>query len=102
MAPTLVPSLLTVADVKCYYCGFVSGEVSAKQGQPIQSGSFKPGPLYANAPVATEGTLRCLRCAGPVYIDDIRTVRPRPVLTLEDMKPKRGRPRRADVLARAS
>ncbi len=94
--------MLTVADVKCYYCGFVSGELTVEQGKPAQTGSFKPAPACANQEHKANGRLRCFRCSGPVYLDDVRTVRPRPILTLDDVRPRRGRPRRSEVLARAS
>ncbi len=96
--------MFTVADVKCYYCGFVSGEITVERGHPIQSGRFSPTPAYetstVNEVVKRTGKLRCFRCQGPVYLDDIRSVRPRPVIT--DIRPRRGRPRRSEVLARAS
>jgi hypothetical protein len=96
--------MFTVADVKCYYCGFVSGEITVERGLPIQSGRFTPAPAYelstVHEAVKRSGRLRCFRCQGPVYLDDVRSVRPRPVIT--DIRPRRGRPRRSEVLARAS
>ena len=94
--------MMTVADVKCYHCGYISGELSVEAGQPIQSGSFKPTAAYATSEALKGRRLRCFRCNGPVYLEDVRTVRPRPILTLEDIRPRRGRPRKAEVLARAS
>ncbi len=96
--------MFTVADVKCYYCGFVSGEIAVERGRPLQSGKFTATPAYetstVNEQVKRSGKLRCFRCQGPVYLDDVRSVRPRPVIT--DIRPRRGRPRRSEVLARAS
>jgi hypothetical protein len=96
--------MFTVADVKCYHCGFVSGEITVEQGRPLQAGKFTAVPAYETSTVHEMvkrfGNLRCFRCQGPVFLDDVRNVRPRPVIT--DIRPRRGRPRRAEVLARAS
>jgi len=81
-----------VGDVKCYYCGFVSGEMVSANGQSLKNGTFRPG-LGVTMP-ATRGTLRCARCGGPVFIDDVRTDRPLPSpVSMERERP--GRPRRA-------
>ena len=92
--------LLTVADVKCYHCGHISGELTVEKGKPPSSGWFTPGNGCATAAALKTGRLRCCRCSGPVYLDEVRTVRPRPVYT--DIRPRRGRPRKADLIARAS
>ncbi len=82
-----------VGDVKCYYCGFVSGELVSSDGQSLKNGTFRPAP-GVNSALAAKGTLRCARCGGPVFIDDVRTERPRPAaITFERERP--GRPRRA-------
>jgi len=94
--------MLTVADVKCYHCGFVSGEVSLEDGKPLRASSFKPATTCAKSDHLRAGRLRCCRCGGPVYLDDVRTVRPQPVVSIEEARPRRGRPRRSETLARAS
>lgn len=81
-----------VGDVKCYYCGFVSGELVSSPGQSLKNGTFRPAP-GVSAP-ASRGSLRCARCGGPVFIDDTRTERPRPApVSIERERP--GRPRRS-------
>ena len=91
----------TVADVKCYHCGHVSGEATLAQGSRTVVTAFRPtSGSCARSAATSSGHLRCCRCGGPVYLDEARVVRPTPVLTLEDLKPRRGRPRKADVLAR--
>ena len=92
---------LTVADVKCYHCGHVSGEMIAKEGQPLAHGTFRPTSKLATT-IQPNTRLRCARCGGPVYLDDVRSVRPAPPLALADLHPRRGRPRRSEILARAS
>ena len=83
---------MQVGDVKCYYCGFVSGELVGPSGQALRSGTFRPVSGVESASVSA-GKLRCARCGGPVFIDDVRTERPRPApITFERERP--GRPRR--------
>lgn len=93
--------MLTVADVKCYHCGFISGEVVVERGKPILASSYKPSSACTSSQTLKVGWLRCCRCNGPVYLDDVRTVRPRPVLSPSEMRPRRGRPRRSETLAKA-
>ena len=58
-----------VADVKCYHCGHVSGELIGSRGRPIKEWTFEP----VNGPPRSVGAqLRCLRCNGPVYLEDAR------------------------------
>lgn len=82
-----------VADVKCYYCGFISGELVSPANQSLKSGHFHPVAGDENSVSSKGGSIRCLRCGGPVFLDDTRMVRERPaVKTLERERP--GRPRR--------
>jgi hypothetical protein len=84
--------LFQVGDVKCYYCGFISGELVSPPGQSLKNGTFRPAPSVDAAAVSA-GRLRCARCGGPVFLDDVRTERPRPApVTFERERP--GRPRR--------
>ena len=73
--------VLTVADVKCYYCGHVSGEMTVEKGKPPQSGWFVPGADWTMSRAVEDYQLRCVRCNGPVYLDEVRTVYPRPRYT---------------------
>ena|SRR5579875_1599282 len=85
--------MLLVGDVKCYYCGFVSGELVSSPEQSLRNGKFRPAPGVQLDQMAG-GRLRCARCVGPVYIDDIRYEKPRqPIGTFERERP--GRPRRS-------
>ena len=94
--------MFTVADVKCYHCGFISGELTVERGQPVNTAAFQPVAAYAGSETSRTGRLRCYRCSGPVYLEDVRTVRPRSVIPFADVRPRRGRPRRSEELDRAS
>ncbi|HLH73656.1 MAG TPA: hypothetical protein VKX96_10260 [Chloroflexota bacterium] len=82
-----------VGDVKCYYCGFVSGEMVSPTGQSFKNATFRPAAGVDSTPVQ-KGALRCARCGGPVFLDDVRTEKPaQPPFVFERERP--GRPRRA-------
>lgn len=78
------------ADVKCYYCGFVSGELIGEPKKLLSVKNYHPAP--GTSVPKTGDSLRCARCGGPVYLDDVQPVR---VHYDEDIRPQRsGRPRR--------
>jgi len=62
--------MLISADLKCYYCGTVAGEVVADTHQPRQVLAFLPA---SEAPRVTPAR-HCQRCGGPVYMDDVQTL----------------------------
>ena len=81
-----------VGDVKCYFCGFISGEMVSQSGQSLKNGTFRPI-FGVDSAVVSKGKLRCARCGGPVFLDDVRTERPAPSpVVFERERP--GRPRR--------
>lgn len=59
-----------VADVKCYYCGHVSGQIVGRRDEPLKVTNFKPRPGYSGAEVRPGMRLRCERCQGPVFLED--------------------------------
>ena len=63
--------MLVSADLKCYYCGYVSGEVVADTSQPARILAFKPAARDGERP----GTVRrCGRCGGPLFLDEAQTL----------------------------
>jgi len=92
--------MIHVGDVKCYYCGFISGELVGTFGLSLKNGTFRPGP-GVDAAAVEAGKLRCARCGGPVFVDDVRVEKPRPApMTFERERP--GRPRRVQTDATAT
>jgi hypothetical protein len=84
--------MLLVGDVKCYYCGFISGELVSANSSSLKNATFRPRPGVDQAEV-DQGKLRCVRCGGPVFVDDLRHERPAaPPVKWERERP--GRPRR--------
>ncbi len=59
-----------VADVKCYYCGHVSGQIVGPRGARITAANFVPRPGYRGVEVKTGTRLRCERCHGPVFLEE--------------------------------
>lgn len=89
-----------VADVKCYYCGFISGELVSPSGQSLKNGTFRPASGVDTAEV-NAGRLRCVRCGGPVFLDEVHTERPRPAVTVFERE-RPGRPRKVPLGAKPS
>lgn len=65
------------ADVKCYYCGFVSGQLEGDSRDPLHIRAFRPAPTYGGPLPRPGDRVRCGRCGGPVFLDEIEVVRER-------------------------
>lgn len=90
-------------DVKCYYCGHISGELIGSPDEPMRARSFRPGPSF-RGPLPKPGqSLRCDRCGGPVFLEDVSVVR-EPVVREPVVAPTRGRRKNSEPwdLAEAS
>jgi hypothetical protein len=70
-----------VGDVKCYHCGHISGQVEGSRTDRLVLHTFKPRPGYQGPVPRSRERLRCERCQGPVYLEDLRPVpvQPQPV-----------------------
>lgn len=82
-----------VAEVKCYMCGAISGTVESDRQPLPRSVMFRAAGDQQAIPVLDWHRLRCVRCAGPVYLDEADLVTRR-VETHNwlDERPRRGRP----------
>jgi hypothetical protein len=67
-----------VGDVKCYHCGHVSGEVEGTRTDRLVFHTFKPRPGYRGTVPGPGARIRCERCQGPVFLEDLRPAPPRP------------------------
>ena len=102
-SPKSATHTYVVGNVKCYLCGTISGSI-VKERQPASArvwfrklGELQPVPLSDRLQV------RCIRCGGSTYVDDLRTVtrrrEPRP---FQDRRGRPGRPpKKADGAASA-
>ena len=65
--------MMVSADIKCYYCGHVSGTFVGDSSAPIKVNAFRPSdPNWTPRPGEP---LRCRRCGGPVFLDEVRKLR---------------------------
>ena len=60
-----------IADVKCYFCGHVSGQITGTSRAHLRVTSFVPRPGYTKSLPSAGHKLRCERCDGPVYLEDV-------------------------------
>jgi hypothetical protein len=63
--------MLISADLKCYCCGAIAGEVFAETTRPRRLLAYLPAddPLSTNRPPR-----QCPRCRGPIFLDEAQTV----------------------------
>lgn len=74
------------ADIKCLVCGFVSGEVvgvaverlTSPRRARIQAERILPSALAPAGWPSPGQPLRCARCQGAVYLDEVEIIRERP------------------------
>ncbi len=69
--------MLVIGEVKCLHCGYLSGQWVGPGGAPLTMEGFRPAGRQPATAEAAEGhaLVRCLRCAGPVFLDDASAVR---------------------------
>jgi len=65
--------MLVTGDVKCLHCGYISGKWVGKGGTPVIESGFTPG---SPRPAADDSSaaVRCARCDGPVFLDEVTPV----------------------------
>ena len=63
-----------VGEVKCYHCGHVSGEIEGTRTDRLVLHAFRPRPGYKGEVPRPGQRIRCERCQGPVYVEDLRPV----------------------------
>ncbi|MBI2911002.1 MAG: hypothetical protein HYY05_02585 [Chloroflexi bacterium] len=68
------------ADLKCYHCGHISGQLVGALHARSEERTFRPEDGSGERRVPPGHKVRCLRCGGPTFVDEIRTYRP-----LEDL-----------------
>lgn len=64
--------MLVKGDVKCLHCGHLSGEWVGRNGAPLTVAGLR-GPA-AEGQADPESMVRCRRCDGPVFLDDVGLV----------------------------
>ena len=69
--------MLMRADLKCYACGYVSGQIEGDDKQPIVRGKVSSQSPLGVPKRRADGRFGCVRCGGPLYLDDVTYLRPR-------------------------
>lgn len=82
------------AELRCYLCSRGTATLEWDEAQPNAVTVDRPGlePVQMSAPAARR--VRCVRCGGPSFIEEVERLREPVVVTIEPAK--RGRPRKAD------
>jgi hypothetical protein len=62
------------ADVKCYYCGHISGQIVGPRNGPLKLSNFVPRPGYRGPAPKPGMRMRCERCHGPVFLEDAEPI----------------------------
>lgn len=82
-----------LADLKCYMCGATAGSIQRERGDASSRVAIERGGKLGIIGAWEASRLRCPRCGGSVYIDQVEIVdrRTEPV-EWDDEGPRRGRP----------
>lgn len=83
------------AEIKCYYCGHVSGQICGDSDGPLHWEELRPNPSFKGAIPRPGESLRCFRCGGPIYLDEIEKERVAPRRSTEEFARRGGRRKRA-------
>jgi hypothetical protein len=91
MAPLIRTFVLV--EMKCYMCGATAGSIERERGSTRALVSFERAGHVGTIGAAEASRLRCPRCGGSVYVDQVEYVdrRTEPG-EWEDDGPRRGRP----------
>jgi hypothetical protein len=82
-----------LADLKCYMCGATAGSIEREQGSKAGRFAFERGGAVGTIAAWETSRVRCPRCGGSVYIDQVEIVDRRiEPPDWEDEGPRRGRP----------
>ena len=91
MQPTIRTYVL--ADLKCYMCGATAGSIEHERNSTMPTVAIERGGRVGMIRASETSRLRCPRCGGSVYVDQVEIVDRRiEPLEWEDDGPRRGRP----------
>ncbi|HEY0581046.1 MAG TPA: hypothetical protein VGE94_02630 [Chloroflexota bacterium] len=91
MQPTIRTFVL--ADLKCYMCGATAGSIERERGSTTPRVAIERSGSVGLIGAWETSRLRCPRCGGSVYVDQVEIVdRRTEPLEWEDEGPRRGRP----------
>lgn len=77
------------AELKCYLCGRVAGELEGQAGQAPRFDRYTPAPDLPASAENRSRPSRCPRCSGGLFVDEVEQVY---LISNRPLKPeKRGR-----------
>ena len=84
----------TVADLVCHLCGTLAGSIRSELPTLPRTVRFTAAGSQRTVDVLDWRRLRCARCGGTLFAEEIHTVRERlePANLWEEERPRRGRP----------
>ena len=89
--PTIRTFIL--ADLKCYLCGASAGSIERERSSTTPQVAVQRAGQVTTVGVWDTSRLRCPRCGGSVYVDQVEIVDRRvEPLEWDDDGPRRGRP----------
>jgi len=69
--------MMVRADLKCYACGYVSGQIEGDDRLIMARGAVSSASPLGAPKRRPDGRYGCVRCGGALYLDDITYLRPR-------------------------
>ncbi len=82
------------AELRCYLCSRSTATLDWEGDVASIVSVSRPGLPTSMMSSQTARAVRCVRCGGPSFIEEIERIREMPIITIEPAK--RGRPRKAD------
>jgi len=82
------------ADVKCYHCGAIIGTLRREDGVSGATPVLRDRDGSTRLSISNLALVRCTKCGGPVFADELETVYEYPVGAWAADRPRRGRPRK--------
>ena len=82
------------ADLHCYLCSRSAATLEWEGSHPATVSVTRPGHDMVQMGPQEARRVRCVRCGGPTFVEEIEQVRVPQMVVIEPAK--RGRPRKAD------
>ncbi|MBM4418242.1 MAG: hypothetical protein FJ033_08005 [Chloroflexi bacterium] len=82
------------AELNCYLCSRGAATLEWDEAHADAVAVSRPGQSIVEMTARAARKVRCARCGGPTYIEEIERVRPPQVVVIEPAR--RGRPRKED------
>jgi hypothetical protein len=94
------PTLLFLVELRCLPCGRLVGTLQTRQWPCHGPASLRLDGAHQAVPITDWSRLRCVRCRGNVYPDEVKLTRVYPRLSWDELDPPcRGRPPRGRTAA---